>query len=88
MGKSLLRVSAQPLLTREGGAPHVAVTLMALEQESASQERMRQIETELTQFRALFEKLPLIFWTVAPGRHARYLQPVLVRVHGPLSESA
>ncbi|KFE71962.1 two-component sensor histidine kinase [Hyalangium minutum] len=61
---TLLRVSAQPLLAREGGAPQVAVTLLALAQEQAPRERMQQLETDLARFRSLFENLPLIFWTV------------------------
>jgi PAS domain S-box-containing protein len=64
VGQTLLRVSAQPLLAREGEAPHVAVTLVALEQVPASLERMRKSEAELNKFRSLFESLPLIFWTV------------------------
>jgi PAS domain S-box-containing protein len=73
MGEALLRVTAQPLLTREGSAPRVAVTLLALEQHQASQERIRQIETDLARFRSLFENLPLIFWTVRPDGTPEYL---------------
>jgi PAS domain S-box-containing protein len=71
MGQALLRVSAQPLLTREGGPPHVAVTLMALEADPA--QRIRQLETELAQLRSLFENLPLIFWTVHADGTPDYL---------------
>jgi PAS domain S-box-containing protein len=73
VGEALLRVNAQPLLTREGGSPHVAVTLMALEQGQAPRERMRQLETENAQFRSMFDTLPLIFWTVQPDGTPDYL---------------
>ncbi|MFL5347181.1 MAG: PAS domain-containing protein [Hyalangium sp.] len=82
VGEALLRVSAQPLLTREGGPPHVAVTLMPVEQDQAPRERMRQLETELARFRALFENLPLIFWTMKPDGTPEYLNRFWYRFTG------
>jgi PAS domain-containing protein len=73
VGEAFLRVSAQPLLAREGGDPHVAVTLMGLEQEQAHRERMQKIEKELTRFRSLFEGLPVIFWVISPEGSLEYL---------------
>ncbi|MDY7228258.1 sensor histidine kinase [Hyalangium rubrum] len=67
VGQALLRVIAQPLLAREGGAPRVAVTLAALEQAPVPQEQMQWLETEFARFRSLFEHLPLIVWTVRPN---------------------
>ncbi|WP_255637095.1 PAS domain-containing sensor histidine kinase [Hyalangium versicolor] len=62
VGEAFLRVSAQPLLTREGSAPRVAVTLMALTQEQVPEERIRQLETKVARFHSLFDNLPMIFW--------------------------
>jgi PAS domain S-box-containing protein len=73
VGQVLLRVSVQPLLTREGSLPHVAVTLMALESDAALRERMRQLEAELSQLRSLFENLPLIFWALRADGTPDYL---------------
>jgi PAS domain S-box-containing protein len=73
MGEALFRVSAQPLLTREGSAPQVAVSLMALEPEQAPREQLRQLEAELARFRSLFENLPLIFWTTRQDGTPDYL---------------
>lgn len=65
-GEALLHISAQPLQRREGGAPHVAVTLRVLEQEGALRERMGELEPELARFRTLVENLPQIVWTFRP----------------------
>ncbi|WP_224247834.1 PAS domain-containing protein [Hyalangium gracile] len=67
LGEASLRVVAQPLLSRDGGSPRVAVTLMTLDQEQVPRERLRQIEAELIRYRSLFENLPLIFWIVRPN---------------------
>ncbi len=60
-------------MTRETGSPHVAVSLMVLEQDPAPRERMQHLETELNRFRSLFENLPLIFWTIQPDGTPEYL---------------
>ncbi len=73
VGEALLRVSAQPLLAREGELPHVAVTLMSLGQGQALPEQMRQLETELARFRSLTDSLPVIFWTSRPDGTPEYL---------------
>lgn len=70
VGEFHLRVSAQPLLTREGGLPHVAVTLMALDR---GQERAQQPDTKRDRFRSLFETLPMIFWTTRTDGTPEYL---------------
>jgi PAS domain S-box-containing protein len=73
VGTALLRASAQLLMTRESGAPQVAVSLMAVEQDPVSRERMQQLEAKLARFRSLFENLPLIFWTIRPDGTPEYL---------------
>jgi len=73
VGEAFVRFSAQPLLAREGSAPHVAVTLMTLEQEQAPPERSRKLEMELAKFHLYFENLPMIFWSNQPDGALDYL---------------
>ncbi len=73
VGEALLRISARPLLTREGGSPRVAVTLMALAREPAPPEQLRRLEAKLARFRMIAETLPQILWTARPDGTLDYV---------------